>query len=442
MFVDSKFAYDLQLALTSIRKTPILSTLMVAAIGIGIGACMTIITIFYLMSVDPNPDNSEQLYTYALHNHLTVTEGQEDEDPRLMSTYRDAMYILQSDIPTEQSVHYQSWAVFRNSAGEVNPFWDNFRLATPGFFSLFDVPFLYGEAWSQQHEDNEAMVMVLTRETNNILFGGENSVGEKIEVGDRFYEIVGVMDHFKPLPRYFEFDNGFFNEMRGALVPFSLTPAIELMKISGGRSCIALPDGDNFQAYLDAECHWLHHWVRLPTPEKREAFHEMLDNYSLEQRRFGRFQGPFNNRLFSLMEWLEHLEIVDGTMTMLIGVALMFLIVCLLNTNALLFAKFTGRSAEVSLKRALGCSKKRLFKQHLLEIGLVGLVGGTLGLLLALVGLAGLKKLLSNFGNLAHLNSDLILIAITASIISTLIAGLYPAWRTCQIAPAKYLKSQ
>jgi putative ABC transport system permease protein len=442
MFTDSKISYDLQLALNSIRKTPVLSALMVAAVGIGIGACMTIITIYYLMSTDPNPDNSEQLYTYALDNHLTVTEGQEDGRPRLMSTYRDALYILQSDIPTEQSVHYQTWAVYRNVEGGVNPFWNLFRLATPGFFSLFDVPFLYGEAWSQEQEDSKAMVIVLTREINDSLFGGENSVGKKIEVGEYFYEIVGVMDSFEPLPKYFEFDNGFFENIEGALVPFSLTPDLELMKNSGGYSCVAIPEGDDFQSYLDAECHWLHHWVRLPTTEKREAFSEMLDNYSLEQRRFGRFQGPFNNRLFSLMEWLEYLEIVDGTMIMLIGVAVMFLIVCLLNTNALLFAKFTGRSAEVSLKRALGCSKKRLFRQHLLEISLVGLVGGALGLLLALVGLAGLKAMMTDFDSLAHLNTDLIVIAIAASIISTLIAGLFPAWRTCQIAPAKYLKSQ
>jgi putative ABC transport system permease protein len=442
MFVDSKIAYDLQLALKSIKKTPVLSALMVAAIGIGIGACMTIITIFYLMSANPNPDNSEQLYTYGLDNQLTVTEGHEDRDPRLMATYRDALYILQSDIPTDQSVHYQSWAVYRNLEGGVNPFWDIFRLATSGFFSLFDVPFLYGGAWSQEQEDNKAMVIVLTRDANNKLFGGENSVGERIEVGDDFYEIVGVMDSFEPLPKYFEFDNGFFSEIEGALVPFSLTPEIELMKNSGGTSCVAVPEGDDFQSYLDAECHWLHHWVRLPTPEKREAFSEMLDNYSLEQRRYGRFQGPLNNRVFNLMEWLEHLDIVDGTMTMLNGVALMFLIVCLLNTNALLFAKFTGRTAEVSLKRALGCSKKRLFRQHLLEIGLVGIVGGSLGLLLALAGLAGIKILISNFENLAYLNTDLVIIAIAASIISTLIAGLYPAWRSCQIAPAKHLKSQ
>ena len=156
------------------------------------------------------------------------------------------------------------------------------------------------------------MVIVLTRETNEKLFGGENSVGRKIEAGGDFYEVVGVMDSFEPLPKYFEFDNGFFSQIEGALVPFSLASVIELMKNSGSRNCHVMPEGDDFQSYLDAECHWLHHWVRLPTPEKREAFREMLDNYALEQRRFGRFQGPFNNRLFNLMEWLEHLGIVDG----------------------------------------------------------------------------------------------------------------------------------
>lgn len=442
MFLDSKIAYDLTLAVNSIKKTPILSALMVAAIGIGIGACMTIITIYYLATANPNPDNSDELYTYGLHNHLTITDGQEDEDPRQMATYRDALYVLQSDIPTDQSVHYQSWAVYRNAEDGVSPFWKMFRLVTSGFFSMFDVPFQYGEAWSQAQEDNMEMVTVLTRETNDALFGGENSVGRRVEIGGDFYEVVGVMDDFEPLPKYFEFDSGFFMDIEGAMVPFSLTPQIGLTKNSGARSCIAMPDGDDFQSYLDAECHWLHHWVRLPTGEKREAFAEMLDNYSLEQRRYGRFQGPFNNRLFNLMEWLEHLGVVDGTLTMLISVALMFLIVCLLNTNALLFAKFTGRSTEVSIKRALGCSKKRLLQQHLLEIGLVGLAGGALGLLLAVLGLAGIRTMMTNIDNLATLNMDLVAIAIVASIISTLVAGLLPAWRTCQIAPAKYLKSQ
>jgi putative ABC transport system permease protein len=72
----------------------------------------------------------------------------------------------------------------------------------------------------------------------------------------------------------------------------------------------------------------------------------------------------------------------------------------------------------------------------------VGLLGGLFGLLLASAGLLGLKQMFENYENLAHLNVELIMFAIGISILSTLISGLYPAWRICQLPPAQYLKSQ
>ena len=56
------FTYDLRLALKSIRRNPVLSALMVSAIGIGIGACMTVITVYYLMSGNPIPQKSAELF--------------------------------------------------------------------------------------------------------------------------------------------------------------------------------------------------------------------------------------------------------------------------------------------------------------------------------------------------------------------------------------------
>ena len=56
------FRYYLKLGLFSIRKNPILSSLMVAAIAVGIGACMTIINVDYVMSGNPIPHRSDILY--------------------------------------------------------------------------------------------------------------------------------------------------------------------------------------------------------------------------------------------------------------------------------------------------------------------------------------------------------------------------------------------
>ena len=56
------FSYYLKLAFKSIKRNPILSLLMVTAIALGIGASMTTITVTYLMSADPIPHKSHQLF--------------------------------------------------------------------------------------------------------------------------------------------------------------------------------------------------------------------------------------------------------------------------------------------------------------------------------------------------------------------------------------------
>ena len=56
------FRYYLRLGLLSIRANPALSALMIAAIAVGIGACMSMITIRYIMSGNPIADKTEELY--------------------------------------------------------------------------------------------------------------------------------------------------------------------------------------------------------------------------------------------------------------------------------------------------------------------------------------------------------------------------------------------
>ena len=56
------FRYYVKLGLHSIRKNPVLSALMVAAIAVGIGACMTVVNVDYVMSGNPIPHRSELLH--------------------------------------------------------------------------------------------------------------------------------------------------------------------------------------------------------------------------------------------------------------------------------------------------------------------------------------------------------------------------------------------
>src|SRR5262249_30541858 len=120
-----------------------------------------------------------------------------------------------------------------------------------------------------------------------------------------------------------------------------------------------------------------------------------------------------------------------------------FLLVCLLNAAGLMLAKIVARAPDISVRRALGASRRAIFAQCLLETGLVGVVGGLLGLVLTDLGLEGLRSLVSEDSRtLLHLDAADVGIAVALAALATVIAGIYPTWRAARVQPALYLKAQ
>ena len=209
--------------------------------------------------------------------------------------------------------------------------------------------------------------------------------------------------------------------------------------VNGSINCWEPPPAEGLFA---SECVFTQFWVELPDEAARQDYHAFLDAYVQEQKRLGRFQRPLNNRLSDVNEWLEINEVVADDNRVLLGLSFMFLGVCLLNMVGLLLAKFLGRAGDVGVRRALGASRTEVFKQHLTEVGLLGAAGGLVGLLLAWGGLAGVRSLYEDYERVAHLNFELVLVALGLAVLAGIAAGLYPAWRVCRIAPAVYLKTQ
>ena len=115
---------------------------------------------------------------------------------------------------------------------------------------------------------------------------------------------------------------------------------------------------------------------------------------------------------------------------------------CLSNTVGLILARFVAKAPVTGLRRALGASKATIFRQHLVEVGLVGFAGGLFGLFLSYLGLMGVRALVRDFSDLAQLNLPMVAVTILVAILSAILAGLYPTWRVCQLSPANYLKTQ
>ena len=160
------------------------------------------------------------------------------------------------------------------------------------------------------------------------------------------------------------------------------------------------------------------------------------------QRKAGRFERPTNVRLSNVMQWLTYNKVVPSDVVLQLWLGFGFLLVCMVNTVGLLLAKFLRRSGEIGVRRALGASRREIFKQCLVEAGMIGLAGGVVGLGLSLLGLWAVRMQPASYAKLAHLDLGMLLVTFVLAIVASLLAGLLPAWRAMQVTPAIQLKSQ
>jgi putative ABC transport system permease protein len=332
--------------------------------------------------------------------------------------------------------------VIQPDSDDTRPYAATGRTNFTDFFDMFDTPFLYGNGWDASADESRELVTVISKQTNDTAFGGENSVGKYLKIGKLQYRIVGVLEEWYPVPKFFDITTGAFDEPEDFYIPYNVAIQYELPR-SGNTNCWKTPDGDDYNAFLHSECIFSQMWVELPTAEDKDAYMNFLNNYVEEQKALGRFPRPLNNRLSDVMTWMENQGVVSDQSKVITSLALMFLVVCLLNTVGLLLSKFLTKSPETGLRRALGASRSTLFQQHLIESCITGLAGGILGLALAWLGLKGVSRLWGDqIGQLADMDWVMVFSAIALAIVTTMIAALYPTWRACSIAPASQLKAQ
>lgn len=435
------FSYYVKLAYLSCKRTWGMTLLMVCAIGLGIGAFMTTITVNYLMSANPIPHKSEQLFYVQMDSWEPNNTYDDNGDAPTQLTYRDATYLWQAQKAKRQSIQSGMAAVIEPADKEVLPFMVQGRANSADFFPMFDVPFLYGSGWDHQADLKKERVIVINAELNERLFGGKDSTGQTVRMAGEDYKVTGVIDRWNPKPRFYDTSTGSFNDVEDVFVPFSLITEQKFGR-SGNTNCWK-PTESGFQAFLDSECIWVQLWVELPTAQDKDAYFSFMNAYAKEQHQYGRFARTDNNKLRDVMQWLEYAEVVSDDASMMMAMSLMFLLVCLLNTVGLLLAKFLGKASEIGVRQALGASRNDLFIQHLIESGCIGLAGGLLGLILALLGLEAIKVMYGDWiRDLAQLDFTLVAMAIGLAIVSALLAGLYPTWRACQVQPSVQLKSQ
>lgn len=430
--------YYLELALRSFRRNRALTLLMVIAVALGIGASMTTLTVFYVLSGDPVPGKSDRLFFVQMdpRDMNGFTPG--DEPPEQV-TRLDAETLLREGRGVRQALMAGGSVAIEPEREDIRPFYLRARYTSRDLFEMFDVPLRFGSAWGEAEDEDRARVAVISAALNDRLFDGADSTGRNVRLNQTTFRIVGVLDHWRPAPRFYDLTGSDYGEVEEVFLPFSTSQDLA-MSFSGNMSCWGRHQGD--QNEVGAPCTWMQYWVELESAGDAGDFRAYLENYSEQQRAAGRFERPTNVRLRDLMTWLDFKQVVPSDVRLQTWLAFAFLLVCLINTVGLLLAKFLRRSGEIGVRRALGASRTDILAQFLVEATVVGLAGGVLGLALAWLGLWAVRQQPASYADLAALDPAMLATTFGLALVAGVLAGLLPAWHACRITPAIQLKSQ
>jgi putative ABC transport system permease protein len=440
--------YYLRLALKSVVRTPALSAFTVLGIGIGVAVPTAMISIHHVFARNPIPEKSDVLFNVRVDSwdpdsqFFDVNPG----DPPKHITYRDMRGLMESEVPRASTGVASARIFVFPEDPKLSPYRGLVRLCHADFFTMFDVPFAYGGPWSREVDRSLEHVVVLSKESNDKLFGGRDSVGQTVRLGEQLFTVVGVLDDFRPTPQYYDIINNAFGLPRDFFLPFDFVRDQGLgLQRFGDTDSWGSFDQDDPNAFFDAsEVTWIQYWVELD-PGRVAEYRDWVDAYVLAQKKLGRFPRPLNNRVTPLMEWMAIRKVVPPATRAMVIISLLFLVVCCLNLTGLLLGKFLALSGLVGVHRAMGASRGAIFLQRLVESELVGVLGGAVGLGLALLSLRVLDHALpSNMipGGLFRLDTFMLTVAVALSLVAGVISGVYPAWRACRVAPAMQLKLQ
>lgn len=265
--------YYLRLSLLSLRKTPVLSLLMVLATAVGIAANLTILTMHSVVSSNPLAHKNERVFAVQLNAWNPDVEYFSLNAIPPQVTYQDAQALYDAQVADEIVVMRKAGTIIQLPDSSETSSAYNTRMTTRDFFSMFDVQFIYGGAWSKNADEGPEHVIVISEGLNNKFFKGENSLGKALLLDGEIFTVVGVVsEKWQVVPNVYDLNNLPFENAPEAYIPFFFVASKAFQSWGNAQSWL----DENIRTYedfLQSETIWIQAWVGLNSAEKSRSLH-------------------------------------------------------------------------------------------------------------------------------------------------------------------------
>lgn len=391
------FLQDLRIACRSLLRTPAFTALSTGVLGLGLAVVVTMFGLMYAVGYE-SPPLPEADSLVAVHT-INRTRGDSSDS---MSTH-DLADLRASQTSFEDLVGSYSGTVTVRADGPAERYDGGF--VTGEYFQVLRMRPLLGRTIEPRDAvPGAAPVTVLGEEYWQQRFAGDRAIiGRALKVNGEMATIIGVMPK-----RYDDFPVGstLWVPIREDLVRLARDAGSDVNVIGRLKQGISID-----QAQTDVSAIYARLAERYP--ETNAGIEP--DVLPIAANLMGREDMALFTALFA-------------------SVFLVLIIACV-NVSGLMLVRATARMQEASVRRAMGAGRIRLAVQMLTEALVIGLLAALVGLTLGAAALEALDSiLLHTLENLPRwwdlsVDGRVAAFAVTAGVLSTLLAGLYPALR-------------
>ena len=412
------FINYIKIAVRNFTKQKIFSFINLS--GLAIGMTCTILILLWVqdeLSFDRFHKNSKNLFRIINANSSYQSRGAGTPAPLapalLAETPEIINYTRFAPIPRLVIKHNQN--IFYE---------DKLVLADTSIFEMFTFPFLKGDPKTALSRTNN---IVITQEMAQKYFGNEDPIGKLlfIEGGEEGAKITGVLKNI-PHNSHIQFD---------FLISFDLLKESRIMATNWGDF--------NFNTY-----------VQLQAGSYDTTINSKITQIALNHNCP---QVKWDNSKFMLQPLPEvHLdartraagveivaELGDRRHVYIFTlIAIFILCIACINFMNLSTARSVKRAKEVGLRKVIGAGRFQLIKQFFGESILFTIFATFISILLTYIFLPTFNNLSGKFLTIQYLDKNFIIILSIIIILTSLLAGSYPALFLSKFNPIRVLKGQ
>jgi len=287
---------------------------------------------------------------------------------------------------------------------------------TPEYEQVRNFPVAEGEFITQQHLKARSMVCVLGNEVARSLFGEADPLGQRVKIARRQFRVIGVLEE--------KGGTSFFSPDEMVVIPLT-TALYRLMpqRTAAGAHRISVI---NVQVVSEDQMEQAEEEIRAVLREQHHLTYGEEDDFTITSQK----------------DILSMLHQATNVLTILLGsIAGISLLVGGIGIMNIMLVTVTERTREIGIRKAVGAKRRDILLQFLIESAILSFSGGLVGILVGW----GLSRLIGTIpiaGQTMHttITPDIILLAVSVTVLIGLFFGIYPAFRAARLNPIEALR--